>query len=85
MYTCDSLPTCCNGYQGLGLDGATVQCLPSEWATDKKYIVNCGPKAMKCNKKLDVVFLLDGSGSLGAAGWKAEIKAAQTELLAARF
>jgi len=32
---------------------------------------------MTCDKKLDIVFLLDGSGSLGRAGWKAEIKAAQ--------
>jgi len=32
---------------------------------------------LTCNAKLDVVLLLDGSGSLGNAGWKAEIKAAQ--------
>merc|ERR1719487_192613 len=33
---------------------------------------------LKCKKELDIVFLIDGSGSLGSAGWKAEIKAAQT-------
>jgi len=36
----------------------------------------CPP--LKCNQKLDVVFLLDGSGSLGKDGWNAEIKAAET-------
>jgi len=35
-------------------------------------------KALQCTKKLDIVFLLDGSGSLGQKGWNAEIKAAQT-------
>jgi len=34
-------------------------------------------KAMTCDKELDIVFLLDGSGSLGQTGWNAEIKAAQ--------
>merc|ERR550537_1686102 len=32
---------------------------------------------MQCNKSLDILFLIDGSGSLGRTGWKAEIKAAQ--------
>jgi len=32
---------------------------------------------MQCKKKLDIVFLLDGSGSLGEKGWKAEIQAAE--------
>merc|ERR1719313_3239661 len=31
---------------------------------------------MPCYKVVDVVLLLDGSGSLGKKGWKAEIKAA---------
>jgi len=35
-----------------------------------------GAKQLQCKKKLDIVFLLDGSGSLGETGWKAEIKAA---------
>ena len=34
--------------------------------------------ALTCKNELDIVFLLDGSGSLGASGWKAEIKAATT-------
>lgn len=33
---------------------------------------------MTCKQELDVVLLLDGSGSLGQAGWDAEIKAAKT-------
>jgi hypothetical protein len=33
---------------------------------------------LKCGKKLDIVLLVDGSGSLGQQGWNAEIKAAQT-------
>merc|ERR1719158_1301637 len=31
---------------------------------------------MTCNKSLDIVLLLDGSGSMGKSGWAAEIKAA---------
>jgi len=34
-------------------------------------------KTVTCNKTLDIVLLIDGSGSLGKKGWKAEIKAAQ--------
>ena len=30
-----------------------------------------------CKKRLDIVLLIDGSGSLGAKGWAAEIKAAK--------
>jgi len=33
-------------------------------------------KAMKCNKTLDIVLLLDGTPKSGKAGWKAEVKAA---------
>jgi len=32
---------------------------------------------LTCNKTLDIVLLIDGSGSLGKKGWAAEIKAAQ--------
>jgi hypothetical protein len=31
---------------------------------------------IQCNRSLDIVLLIDGSGSLGSKGWKAEIKAA---------
>jgi len=40
--------------------------------------LKAGAKTLACNEKLDVVILLDGSGSLGQGGWNAEIKAAQT-------
>jgi hypothetical protein len=33
---------------------------------------------LKCNRTLDVILLIDGSGSLGKTGWDAEIKAAKT-------
>merc|ERR1719478_1357366 len=36
-----------------------------------------GAQTMTCNKTLDVVLLIDGSGSLGQRGWDAEIKAAE--------
>jgi hypothetical protein len=32
---------------------------------------------LTCNRTLDVIMLLDGSGSLGKEGWEAEIKAAK--------
>jgi len=32
---------------------------------------------LACNRTLDVILLLDGSGSLGKAGWQAEMKAAK--------
>merc|ERR1719444_710238 len=40
--------------------------------------LTAGAATLKCNDKVDIVMLLDGSGSLGQTGWNAEIKAAQT-------
>merc|ERR1740117_2249345 len=37
-----------------------------------------GEMALTCQKKLDIVLLLDGSGSMGTEGWPAEIKAVNT-------
>jgi len=37
-----------------------------------------GGTTLTCKQKLDVIILLDGSGSLGQTGWNAEMKAAQT-------
>merc|ERR1719460_2502847 len=39
-------------------------------------VVN-GKEILQCNEMLDIMFLIDGSGSLGETGWKAEIKAAE--------
>jgi len=39
--------------------------------------LSTGAKTLMCNHELDVVLLLDGSGSLRQAGWNAEIKAAK--------
>jgi len=44
----------------------------------KRCKLDVGATTMTCNKSLDIVLLIDGSGSLGRKGWKAEIKAAQT-------
>jgi len=60
---------------------------PGRWSSDRLQYTPCnlhrchlavGAKTLTCNQKLDVVVLLDGSGSLGRAGWNAELKAAQT-------
>jgi len=43
----------------------------------KRCKVPVGKEVMMCNQSLDILFLIDGSGSLGKSGWKAEIKAAK--------
>jgi len=43
----------------------------------KRCPLAAGAQTMTCDKALDIVLLIDGSGSLGARGWAAEIKAAQ--------
>jgi len=43
----------------------------------KRCMLAKGQTLMTCNKTLDVVLLIDGSGSLGKKGWTAEIKAAK--------
>merc|ERR1719401_2363203 len=58
---------------------------PGEWSPKRLQYETCnthqcyvpqGKEVMQCTRTLDVVLLIDGSGSLGSAGWKAEIKAA---------
>merc|ERR1719352_2081285 len=44
----------------------------------KRCKLDVGAKTLTCNKPLDIILLIDGSGSLGKKGWAAEIKAAQT-------
>jgi len=56
------------------------QC-PGQWSPKRLQYKSCNNMRcppLKCKQELDVVFLLDGSGSLGETGWKAEIKAAET-------
>jgi hypothetical protein len=62
----------------MGTSGSTVQCVPDDWSSDGSYTTKCpaGETPKTCNKTLDVVLLIDGSGSLGKAGWEASIKAA---------
>jgi len=43
----------------------------------KRCKVEATKKVISCNQSLDVLFLIDGSGSLGTKGWKAEIKAGE--------
>jgi hypothetical protein len=78
LYSCSTLPQCCDGYSGMGTEAQKIQCLPDSWVSDPKYMVTCAGKmyTKKCNEPLDVVLLIDGSGSLGQKGWDAEIKAA---------
>jgi hypothetical protein len=59
----------------MGLAEDSVQCVPESWA-GSDYKVKCLPKIPKCNADLDIVLIIDGSGSLGQKGWKASIKAA---------
>jgi len=59
---------------------------PDEWSPERLEYRPCNmhrckvdtPKdVLKCNTTLDVVLLIDGSGSLGKDGWNAEIEAAK--------
>jgi hypothetical protein len=59
---------------------------PGDWSIERLQYKKCGMKRCKlemgaktltCNQTIDVVLLIDGSGSLGKKGWKAEIIAAQ--------
>jgi len=55
---------------------------PGAWDSERLEYKRCAmhrcPPKIECNQTLDIVLLIDGSGSLGKTGWKAEIKAAQT-------
>jgi hypothetical protein len=77
MYSCSTLPQCCEGYSGMGTEAQKIQCLPDSFVTDPKHKVTCAGKMYikKCQEPLDIVLLIDGSGSLGEKGWKASIKA----------
>merc|ERR1719162_2089404 len=58
-----------------------------EWSRKRLQYMKCNMKrcpavaanaALVCNRSLDVVLLIDGSGSLGKRGWAAEMIAAKT-------
>merc|ERR1719506_288723 len=60
---------------------------PGRWSSQRLHYKKCNmqqcalPAAattLTCKEKVDVVLLIDGSGSLGSTGWAAEIKAANT-------
>jgi Mg-chelatase subunit ChlD len=57
-----------------------------EWSVKRLQYKNCNmkrcqtlevSKPLTCNKSLDIILLIDGSGSLGKGGWEAEIIAAK--------
>jgi len=59
---------------------------PDEWDPERlqrkecshhRCVVPAGKEVLQCNRTLDIVLLIDGSGSLGQTGWDAEIKTAQ--------
>jgi len=58
---------------------------PGAWSLKRLQYEKCnqhrcpvpkGKLVMECNRSMDIVLLIDGSGSLGKKGWAAEIKAA---------
>lgn len=60
---------------------------PDQWSQKRLQYKQCNMKRCKlpegketihCNRTLDIVLLLDGSGSLKESGWKSEIHAART-------
>jgi len=60
---------------------------PGRWSADRLEYRECNmqrcglaaaSRTVTCDKELDIVFLIDGSGSLGQKGWDAEIKASET-------
>jgi hypothetical protein len=59
---------------------------PDEWSMKRleykacnmhRCNVTAADTPMTCNRTMDIILLIDGSGSLGKEGWKAEIVAAQ--------
>jgi hypothetical protein len=77
FYSCSTLPQCCDGYSGMGTEAQMVQCMKDSTVSDSTIKVTCAGKMYKrCNEPLDVVLLIDGSGSLGETGWKASLVAA---------
>merc|ERR1711865_52931 len=59
---------------------------PDQWSKKRLQYKKCGmkrcmvaaaDKPMLCNQSMDVVLMIDGSGSLGQKGWNAEIVAAK--------
>merc|ERR1719428_1441932 len=57
--------------------GWSIKRLQYKKCNMKRCMLAKGSLTMTCNKTLDIVLLIDGSGSLGKRGWAAEIKAAQ--------
>lgn len=41
MYTCATLPSCCDGYAGKGISADTVQCVPASWEPYEVVCATC--------------------------------------------
>jgi hypothetical protein len=54
---------------------------PDNWSLKRLQYKECAMHRCEvlpeCNRTLDVILLIDGSGSLGQEGWDAEMKAAK--------
>jgi hypothetical protein len=63
---------------GACADGWDIKRLEYKKCAMHRCEVHDALKPLACNRSMDVVLILDGSGSLGKVGWAAEIKAART-------
>jgi hypothetical protein len=59
-------------------DAWSLKRLEYKACNQKRCKIDLGDNHLECNKTLDIVLLIDGSGSLGKKGWAAEMKAANT-------
>jgi hypothetical protein len=59
-------------------DAWSIKRLEYKACNQKRCKLDLGDNHLECNKTVDIVLLIDGSGSLGKKGWAAEMKAANT-------
>merc|ERR1719486_1567993 len=58
-------------------DEWSIQRLQYKACNNKRCETLAAPEPLTCNRTLDIILLIDGSGSLGKEGWEAEIHAAK--------
>jgi hypothetical protein len=68
--------------QGKCVDEWSIKRLQYKHCNMDRCVTDTAETSLLCNKTFDVVLLLDGSGSLGKAGWEAEIHASKMLLTA---
>jgi len=59
-------------------DEWSMERLEYKACNDKRCPLAVGSKVLSCKNPMDIVLLIDGSGSLGRTGWNAELKAANS-------